>query len=171
MKAARLSLTSACLFPAAALFPASATAQHQLFDRLTNVGIHVVATPESAIRLGIDSVALREHLEGRFREAGLGVRTSAELAARQETPRIVVNVGALTVDSAYFFSVILELLEPVEIKRSGAEIYGYNWSRQILGAAPLSSAIRATWNAVDQLTNSFLESRRRALSLAQAAVP
>jgi hypothetical protein len=147
-------------------FHLPAQAQRQVFDRLTNVGVHVVGVPPVAKQLGVDSVALRQNLERRLQDAGFGVLTGARLAEFQETPRVVVTVSALTVDSAYFFSITMELLERVALKRSGAETYGYNWSRQALGAATLEEALKATNGAVDRLTTDFLEARRRSMSVA-----
>jgi len=148
--------------------PRAARAQRQLFDRFTDVGVHVIGVPDEARQLGVDSIDLRRHLEARLRGVGIGVRSGAELAAFQDTPRLVIVVSALTVDSAYFFSVTAELLERVALKRTGGEMYGYNWTRQAIGAATLERAMTATWGAVDQLTSHFLEARRRAMALAQA---
>jgi hypothetical protein len=104
---------------------------------------------------------MRLALEGKLQENGIRIRSGTGLAAVQETPRVLIDVGALTIDSAYFFSVSLELIEPVRLKRSGVEHYAVSWQRQVMGAAPLSSAAAATWEAANRLLGAFLEARRR----------
>lgn len=116
--------------------------------------------------IGVDSLSLRLSVETRLQREGLSTPGRGQLLARQETPRLVARVVAFPVDSAFFYTVTLELVEPVRLERSGLTILAYGWSKQVVGVAERGEVRAAVEGAVDQLAGLFLEGRRRALSLA-----
>lgn len=144
----------------------SQPAPRTLFDQLEAVGVHVVGVGPAVDSFGVDSVTIRVGIEERLRREGLSIRDSEQLLRAQETPRLVVHLAGFPVESGFFYSVILELLEPVRLDRSGVRIYAYGWSHQVIGLADAEQVRPAIDQAVDRLTGLFVEGRRRALALA-----
>jgi hypothetical protein len=165
----RLSPPVAAAFCLIAVVPATGAAQNAsrtLFDQLPAVGVHVVGITPAIDSVGIDSLSLRLSVETRLQREGLSTPGRGQLLTRQETPRLVARLAALPVDSAYFYTVSLELVEPVRLERNGLTVLAYGWSKQVVGVADRALVREAIEGAVDQLAVLFLEGRRRALSLA-----
>lgn len=132
------------------------------FDDLPSLGVHVVGVTAAAARAGVDSSDLHRRVERQLLRAGFRVAGAAELAERPETPRLVVNLGFFTTDSSAVYSVLLELLELVHLKRNGFETHAVGWSEQALGMAPRGRSGDATREATAALVDLFLSQARAA---------
>lgn len=130
------------------------------FDDLPSLGVHVVGVTTAAARAGVDSSDLHRRVERQLLRAGFRVAGTAELAERPETPRLVVNLGFFTTDSSAVYSVLLELLELVHLKRNGFETHAVGWSEQALGIAPRGRSGDATREATAALVDLFLTRAR-----------
>ena len=137
-----------------------------LFDQLPSVGVHVVGVNPTIDSMGVDSTPVRLAIESRLQREGVATLDRAQLLSRQETPRLVAHLAGFRVDSAFFYTVTLELLEPVLLDRSGLRVYAYDWSQQVIGVAEPGQVRSAIAQAVDQLTGLFLDGRRRAQTVA-----
>lgn len=162
----RMSVIAASLLCLAVPPAAAQRSARTLFDQLSAVGVHVVGINASLDSMGVDSIPLRVALERQLERDGLEIRDRAALLARQETPRLVADVAGFRVDSAFFYTVTLELLEPVRLERSGLLAFAYPWSKQVVGLADAGAVRRAVAGAVEQLAGLFLEGRRRAMTVA-----
>lgn len=132
------------------------------FDDLPSLGVHVLGITVAAARAGVDSGDLHRRVERQLLRAGFRVAGAAELAERPETPRLVVNLGFFTTDSSAVYSVLLELLELVHLKRNGFETHAVGWSEQALGIAPRGRSGDATRKATAALVDLFLSRARSA---------
>ena len=142
--------------------PARAQAGSPL-DALPTIGVHVIGVSSVATNAGIDSVDLRQRVERQLRRAGFEIAGVAELARRPETPRLVVNLGFFTTrDSSGVYSVLLELVELVQLKRNGLETHAVGWSEQALGISSIAQSVESTREATAALVDLFLSQSRRA---------
>jgi len=137
-----------------------------LFDQLPAVGVHVVGINPAIDSAGIDSLSVRLAVESRLQKEGLATPGRGQLTVRQDTPRLIARLAGFSVDALFFYTVTLELVEPVRLERSGLKVFGYGWSRQVVGVADRGEVRSAVEGAIDQLAGMFLENRRRALSIA-----
>jgi hypothetical protein len=138
-----------------------------IFDQLPAVAVHVVGVNPAIDSVGIDSTPMRAGLESRLQLEGIEIADPDYLLANQEIPRLVVQIVGFPVDSAFFYAVTLELLEPVRLERNGLKVFGYGWSKQVVGVAVRAEVRSAVEQAVDHLAGLFFENRRRALSVAR----
>jgi hypothetical protein len=151
------------LLALAAAIPAPLAAQARTpFDELPVVGVHVVGVPPAAARAGLDTADVRQRVERQLTRGGFRVASARDLAGRPDTPRLVVNVGFFTTGETGVYSVQLELLELVRLRRNGLETHAVAWSEHALGAAPLAAAAGATRAAASALVDLFLAQAREA---------
>ncbi len=137
-----------------------------IFDQLPAVAVHVVGLNPAIDSVGVDSGPLRVALETRLQEEGIAILEADQLLATPDVARLVVQVGGFSVDSAFIYTVTLELLEPVRLERSGLKVLGYGWSKLVAGVAERSEVRAAVEDAVDRLAGLFLDGRRLALAVA-----
>ncbi len=146
---------------ATALAVGSASAQSETpLDRgsFPVLSVHVVGVTELAAGLGVDSAGLRRQVERQLVRAGFRLADPVEREIDPEIPRLVVNVGLFTTrDSSTVYSILLELVELVRIKRNGLETHAVNWSEQVLGIAPRAESGSATRGATAALVDLFLK--------------
>jgi hypothetical protein len=148
-----------------AMAPAIHTQTKTLLDDLPVVGVHVIGVSPVASGVGVDSVDLRQRVVRQLTEGGFRVPSQAELDEQPEIPRLVLNIGLFTTsDSSSVFSVVLELLELVQLKRNGLETHAAGWSEQVLGISPVGESAGATRGAAAALIELFLAQSRAASS-------
>lgn len=158
------------LFGATIAAATGAAAQTRVVvDDLPVLGVHVIGVTAAAAGVGVDSVDLRQRIVAKVTRGGFRVPSQAELEERPEIPRLVLNVGLFTTrDSASVFSVLLELVELVQLKRNGVETHAVGWSEQVLGIAPVRESSEAARDATAALLDLFL-AQSRTMALASGA--
>lgn len=130
---------------------------------LPSLGLHVVGVTDAAAAAGLDSSSVRRKVQAELTDAGFLILTPAELAVFPDTPRLVFNVGILTTrDSTAVFSIQLELVELVQVKRNGIETHAVGWSERAIGLSSLRELQSATQRAVSHLLGLFLAASREA---------
>jgi hypothetical protein len=152
-----------------AMAPALNAQTKTLLDDLPVVGVHVIGVSPVAAGVGVDSVDLRQRLARQLTRGGFRVPSQAELEEQPNIPRLILNIGLFTTnDSSSVFSVVLELLELVQLKRNGLETHAAGWSEQVLGISPVGESADATRGAAAALVELFLAQSRAASTAAGA---
>ena len=122
---------------------------------LPGVGLIIEPVPDLEHSDGLNETELREEIERRFREAGVGILSKDDLRQAPGYPLLDVSVQAHEIpgqDRVCAFSVAVEVQQIVTLQRSAdAEAFSTTWSSRSFGSVTTDGLGALQGNVLDHI--------------------
>ena len=122
--------------------------QQDVLRQIGQLRVEVQLVGVAADEIGVTEQLIREVVEGRLREAGVGLRRSSETGARGD-PRLRVTVHAINATGGYAFMVSVQVIERVVSLRRYVDLVlsGELPTSPTASVEPLQLAAGVMWQA------------------------